>query len=423
MRILIIAANALSKTSNNGKTYRSFIQAIDKSDVAQFYTGSNEYPDESCCLSFYRITDLQLFKGLLKFWRPISNSHKNLLESIENKGFGGLQTSKGVNTLKKQSKNLSYIRDFLWSSNKWDNKELNNWLKEFKPTHIFAVLGGSISLHKVARKISKRYNIPLSVYFTDDYVLNDNSTNVIQKLYFKRIRRGYNKTLKIADKAFVIGEKMKEAYEHFFNREFKILINGISFNDNEKNSRVSIVPNDTIIISYIGGLHLNRWKSIVKLAQILQQIKEYNFEIRVFCVSQPTSEIMSEFDKNNIHFCGKLTAEGVKEETRKSHIMLHVESFDEVNRVYTQYSISTKIPEYMSSMRGIIAYGPKEIASIRIFSDNGIGCAITDDDKDSDIIEKIKAYLDNYNSADFEGQYEFAKNNFNQKSMQLKNLL
>lgn len=423
MRILIIAANAVSTTSNNGKTYRSFIQSMSKSDIAQFYTGTNEYPDEDCCANFYRVTDLQLIKAIFKFWTPVSNSHHELIETIKNKGLGGLSSSAGVSLLKRQTKNLSYIRDLVWSFNKWDNNELNNWIKDFNPTHIFAVLGSGTALHKIARRLSKRYNIPLSVYFTDDYVINDNSTNFIQKLYFKRTYRTYCKTLKNADKAFVIGEKMRKAYEQLFNRKFEILINGIHFDEKEKNQRLYLTPHEPVVISYIGGLHLNRWKTIIRFAKIVTQIKEYEFNIRVFCVSQPSEEMKTEFERYNINYCGKLTAEGVKEETRNSHIMLHVESFDEVNRLYTQYSVSTKIPEYMSSMRGIIAYGPKEIASIQIFSDNDLGCTITDIDNESDIREKVKNYLDNYNNADFEKQYEFAKNNFNQKKMQLKNLL
>lgn len=423
MKILIIAANALSQTSNNGKTYRSFIQSMNREDIAQFYTGTNEYPDENCCMNFYRVTDFQLIKSLLKFWKPVINSHGELIKTIENKGLGGLHSNAGVVSLKRQAKNLSYFREMLWASNIWDNTELNNWIEDFKPTHIFAVLGSGLALHKITRKLSKHYNIPFSVYFTDDYIINDNSTNFIQKLYFKRTRRGYYKTLKLADKAFVIGEKMKCAYEELFNRKFDILINGIRFDEKEKNSRIYISNGETIVISYIGGLHLNRWRTIVKLAKIVSQIREYKFDIRVFCVSIPTHEVITEFEKNNIRYCGKLTAEGVKEETRKSHIMLHVESFDKTNRMYTQYSVSTKIPEYMSSMRGIIAYGPSEIASIQIFSDNNIGCAITDLDSDSEIKERIKKYLDHYNTTDFEVQYDFAKNNFNQDNMQLKNLL
>lgn len=423
MRILIIANNALSETSNNGKTYRSFIQSMDRKNIAQFYTGTNEYPDEKCCLNFYRVTDFQQIKGILKFWRPVKNSHNDLMRKICEEGLGGLQCSNGVARLKKSAKNLSFVRDLIWSFNKWDNYEFNYWIKEFNPTHIFAVLGGGIALHRAVRRLSRRYKIPYSVYFTDDYVLNNNATNLIQKLYFRRTRRGYFKTLKSADKAFVIGERMKVAYEEFFSRNFRILVNGIHFDDKQKNKIIPLLQHEPVVISYIGGLHLNRWKTIVKFAELTKHLSEYVFDIRVFCVAPPSEEILEEFKRLNIRYCGCLTAEGVKEETRKSHIMLHVESFDETSRIYTKYSVSTKIPEYMSSMRGVIAFGPYEISSIQLFIDNHIGCVITDKNSDLEIVEIIRGYLDNYNSINFEKQYEFAKSNFNQEDMQLEKLL
>ncbi len=422
MRILIIAANALSKTSNNGKTYRSFIQTIGRENVAQFYTGSVEYPDEECCANFYRVTDFQVAKSILKFWEPVCNSHNALMRNVESAGFGRLKDSQTKAYIKKNAKYLSFARDFVWWLKRWDNKELDKWIRDFNPTHIFAILGNGVSLHRVARRISKAYNIPLSVYFTDDYILNDNSINWFQKLYFRRVRRCYAKTLEIANNVFVIGTKMKQAYEEVFKRNFGILINGISFKG-KKNKRNLINSDEEIIISYIGGLHLNRWKSIVRLAQILTSIGEFKFNIRVFSVKPPELSILEAFKANSISYCGALTPEGVLEETQKSHIMLHVESFDKENRLYTQYSVSTKIPEYMSSMRGIIAFGPHEIASIEIFKDNKIGCVITDLDNDADIRLKLTQYIKSLNDLNLDFQYDFAKANFNQDYMQLKDLI
>lgn len=419
-RILIVSANALSKTANNGKTYRSFLANISSNDIAQFYTGTNEYPDNKVCIHYYRVTDIQMLFGFLLPWKKIKNSHSELIRSIGNKSPNQVEISKGFKKIRDISKNFSYLRELVWVTNKWDNKEFDTWIKEFNPTHIFAVLGNGPALHKVARKLSKKYNIPLSVYFTDDYVLNIGKRNIIDRLYHKHVLRTYKKTLSICKQAFVIGDKMKKAYSDFFGINFGVLVNGISF-DKPKPSRIEITKESTVIISYIGGIHLNRWKSIVKLAQILNQIDEYQFEIRVFCVQRPEEEILEIFKTYGINYCGALTPEGVMEETNKSHIMLHVESFDESNRVATHYSISTKIPEYMSSMRGIIAFGPHEIASIEIFEKNNIGCAITDLDSELEMSEKIKDYIERYNSLDLDYQYEFARKKFDRKKMQLIN--
>lgn len=418
IRILIIAANALSQTSNNGKTYRSFLTGIPTNNVAQLYTGTNEYPDLTACSHYYRITDLQMLASFCKPWRVIHNTHENLLEAIGDKAPSEIEISSKFIKLRNLSKKISFLRELVWSTNKWDNHELREWIEEFSPTHIFAVLGNGPALHKVARKISRRYNIPLYVYFTDDYVINVELQNIIQRLYHKHIMRVYTKTLDQCKKAFVIGEKMKNAYRDFFRKEFGILVNGITFETNRP-ERIKIANDKKVVISYIGGIHLNRWKAIVKLARILNKMKEYSFDIRVFCIQKPNEDILKEFSIANVRYCGALTPWGVKDETSKSHIMLHVESFDDSSRASTHYSISTKIPEYMSSMRGIMAFGPHEVASIEIFSQNSIGCVLTDLDDEVTIEQKISQYLDSYNNLDFDYQYQFARKHFDKEKMQL----
>jgi glycosyltransferase involved in cell wall biosynthesis len=54
-------------------------------------------------------------------------------------------------------------------------------------------------------------------------------------------------------------------------------------------------------------------------------------------------------------------------------VLLHVEAFDDTVRAYTRLSLSTKIPQYMSSGRPILAYGPGELASCRYIADCDCG--------------------------------------------------
>lgn len=421
MRILVVAANAFSQTANNGKTYRSFIADMPPENVAQFYTGTNESPDTEVCKSYFRITDIELSRAIISGKAP-KNSHESLIAGLQQNAKPVGQTG-FIRSLKENVKNLAYVRDAIWASGKWDTNELDLWIRNFRPTHIFAVLGGNGNLHKVALKLSKRYNLPLNVFFTDDYVLNDDSTNLLQRLYHHKLLKIYCRTIRHAAKCFVIGTKMKEAYEHFFKREFDVLVNGIHFEKSQTPEPKLIDKHSTVVISYIGGLHLNRAESIIKLGQIFQRIHDYKFDIRVFCMAKPSPSILNRFKLHGIRFCGQLDAEGVKHQIEEAHILLHAESFDSDIRKYTHFSVSSKIPEYMSSMRGIIAYGPHEIASVQIFEQNKFGCVLTDLDSDSQMEDKLRAFLESYNQLDFARQYEFAYSNFNRENMQLSRKL
>ena len=58
-------------------------------------------------------------------------------------------------------------------------------------------------------------------------------------------------------------------------------------------------------------------------------------------------------------------------------------------------SVSTKLPEYLITGRCVIAYGPHEVASIRLIQENALGVAITDLDSEDERKRKLlKVFTD-----------------------------
>lgn len=56
---------------------------------------------------------------------------------------------------------------------------------------------------------------------------------------------------------------------------------------------------------------------------------------------------------------------------------MHVESFDEEEIEYFKFSMSTKIPEYLSVGRPIFCYGPDEIATVAYLAEKKVGIVAT----------------------------------------------
>ena len=77
----------------------------------------------------------------------------------------------------------------------------------------------------------------------------------------------------------------------------------------------------------------------------------------------------------------------------------------------------------MASKRGVIAYGPSDIASIELFENNNIGCTITENDTDDNICDKINDFIEHYNQYDFDKQYKYVVDHFDQNKMQLDKIL
>ncbi|AVO40458.1 hypothetical protein C6571_03430 [Simplicispira suum] len=98
----------------------------------------------------------------------------------------------------------------------------------------------------------------------------------------------------------------------------------------------------------------------------------------------------------------------------KADFALHVESFERRYAQLTKLSISTKLPEYFAAGVCLIAFGPADLASIRMVIDNNIGVALTEVDSFEKKIEKLRVIVE---SPEIKSQlarsgFEFAKNKF-----------
>lgn len=99
-----------------------------------------------------------------------------------------------------------------------------------------------------------------------------------------------------------------------------------------------------------------------------------------------------------------------------SDILLHVESDDIKYRSFTRLAISTKIPEYLMHSRFVLGYGPAELASMELLTENKIGMCIN---SDSTIQEK-EQQLEQIMDANFRNEiaycgYLYATKHFDKK--------
>ena len=130
------------------------------------------------------------------------------------------------------------------------------------------------------------------------------------------------------------------------------------------------------------------------MKQIAKSLKEINDSEKRKCFLKVySSQILSNKIVEAINldgaseFCGSLSASQVAEIYAGADILLHVESFDSNAIASTKYSFSTKIPEYLSAGKCVLAVGPAEVASIRYLSD--FACVIHDDTHLTSALKKV----------------------------------
>ncbi len=418
-KVLVISHNALSLHFNNGKTLYSLFKDFPNGNVAQLFF-QDEIPESDKFYTFFKLTDIDIIKCLFKLKQRNICGSESKIKLGEHFNY---QMSKYkqviINILRNNMFFLVLLRNLVYWLPFWNSKNLNEWIEKFAPDAIFFLGGNYKFSFNIAYKLSQYYRIPLYIYITDDYIFNEIKGAYFSKIQQKGLINTYKKSFNYAKQVFVIGEQMAKDFGKFFGRNFIPIMNLIEV-DRYNNIIVGKEKDDTITIVYIGGLHLNRWKQIVNFGRIINDIilsTGSKIVIEVYSITQPEEQIFNQLNIAPLSYKGKLLGDDVIRRMKSADILLHVESDEEKYRQLTRLSVSTKISEYCACKKCIIAYGPNEVASIRLIEDNKLGITITDAFSDEENRIRLKNLLLDKKLQDDIGlnAYNFALNNFEAK--------
>jgi hypothetical protein len=363
-RVLVISHNCFSDVNNNGKSFAAFFENWNIQSLAQLYF-RDESPSSNVCSNYFKITESLIIKSIFSDQKCGEESNKDYSPDNSN-------TENRLNNViysygKRKFWILNIIRDFFWTltSRIWYNSKLKSWIKNFSPECIFLAAGDSAFIYKVAYKISTTLDIPVVIFSGDNYLSYFKTISIPAHIQ-QRILRSYAKKIFTRTKK-VIGasQELSDEYRKVFNVNTEVLLRGIKQGKLQKDSSEFKDPKE-IRFLYIGQLGLNRWQSLIDLGH---NIREYNkanntnHHIDIFTIDILSDKIKSEINEAGaINIKGSLTAKQVENIVNEYDILLHVENKKYFSR--TKYSMSTKIPEYLTSGKTILAYGPAGLASI-----------------------------------------------------------
>lgn len=361
LKILVISHNSFSKTSNNGKTLESIFSAVDKDDLAQIYFSNNELPDFEYCNRYFKIADMDVLKSLISLGSKVCGKPIINEVTIEDTA----KNSFLFDFFKKLFKGSGFLRDFLWLTGKWKTNDLKKWCYEFSPDIVFFLGGNSAFSHEIALYLKGVMGVPLVTYFTDDYIINNKKTGLYSFVNNFFLERVYNKTIANSELLFTIGSKMSHEYSRYYDRDFLYIMNSVDYVE----YNIPVIKNDELVVSYFGGLHLNRWKMLARFSSNLPS----NVVLHIYTAASITPEIKEYVLNSGAVLKGFVTSDNIQVKMLESDFLLHVESDEDSIKSITKLSISTKIPEYLISGRPLIAFGPKDLASIQFVVDNNVG--------------------------------------------------
>jgi glycosyltransferase involved in cell wall biosynthesis len=210
------------------------------------------------------------------------------------------------------------------------------------------------------------------MYITDDYIGWTYKDFYLSKYFTSQLEKYFHLCLTSSIARFTVGKKMEQEYTKRYNLVFTTVMDGID--TNLYKDRPTKILKDEISFYYLGSLEPNRWFNLKQIGLALTELNiTQNKKLKLIIHSFKNDKIKyaEKFeDINCIEFKDPLPFEDVPKCQMNADILIHVESFEESTAsVMTKYSISTKIFQYLASGTPILAFGPRDIASIDFLRD------------------------------------------------------
>ena len=357
-KVLIISHNLYDISNNIGKTLVSLFEGWPKEKLSQIYFRNDE-PSFNYCNEYFCITDKEVLKSAVSL-------RYNRAGAVLKTGVSLSVTQTEVNLYQVGNHRrpaVSFIRDTMWALGGWKSDTLKKWVTNVvKPDVILFVPNDYTLAYRVALYIEDIVNKTLIPFYMDDPFYFGCKSSFVDQLRRKSIRR--------FAKRFTICDYMSQEYHEEFGLDCYAFVNSVHIDADTGEYSTS---RNSLIFSYLGNLHSNRWKSLLEIGLVLEEIKVstgVKAELRIYSGSFLENSIRKLFDSTStIKFMGRIDAKDVRKKQLESDVLVHVEAFDLMSTNSTRLSLSTKIPEYFSVKRAILAYGPKNIASMRYLND------------------------------------------------------
>lgn len=386
IKILVVSAVPWNTSNNFGNSYSDIFSKINEFEIANVYLANGSVNDH-CVSRAFEISEDMLVHNLINKKNVVGKETAVFdNENVSNYHLGFVQKIKNYGLIHRFSI-LYMCRDLLWKVGRWKSESLLSFIKDFKPDLIFAPINGSSYPNNIILEISKKFNLPVVGYISDDNysfkLVNFSPLFWIRRMF---IRRSVGKLIKQCKILYVISKKQKIYYDQIFGISSRILTK--SFEDR----RASVEEKRFCInMVYTGNLGLNRWKSLAKIASVVDSLNKdcEKINLDIYSGTELTKAMKSCLKGKGVQFRGKVPHSRIHGIQKNADVLLHVEATDFIHKWDAMYGFSTKLVDYFSEAKPIFAYGDESQASISYLKEENAAFVATNDVEIENVLKSI----------------------------------
>ena len=382
-RVLILSDATWADENNIGNTFSNLFEGWPKDKIAMIYARP-DMPNTVVCDIFFQISENRIIKRFLNSSIKTGKKINNLeLNNSEAKQIFRNEESSGKKIysffLKHRWNIFLIAREVLWKIGNWKTKELDAFIEEFSPDIVLSLACPGIYMNRLQQYVINRSKSKSIVYFVDDiYSLRQLSFSPLFWLNKVMVRRSIKKTVELSSLVYTIVPKQKYEYDKSLNINSKLLTKGGSFKDIPNKKAEST---KTFKLVYTGNIYAGRWESLEKIGRALDDINKANTKgiLYIYTKNELSTKMKSSLSEiKSIKFMGGIPASKVSAVQSESDILVHVESLRLKEKLLTRLSFSTKLVDYFSKGKCILAVGWNEAASIEYLRKNGLAVIVDD---------------------------------------------
>ena len=387
-KILITSIPSWNQQSGSN-TFSTIFEQFKSEDLANIYIRP-ELPDSTVCSRYFNIREWMVVKSVFRSNTITGFEVKRTENSLSHEL--SEEHKKTTYYSKNRKRVFLWMRELAWKLGKWRSKELDTFLDDFNPE----VLAFSIEPYPYFNRINEyiiKYCKPKKVI---GYLWDDNFTYkqrpgnlffIIERFFLrKQVKRLVNSCTHV----LAISPKMKEECDNEFNINSILLTKPLRDN----NLPPYKYKNGVIRLLYTGSLVIGRDKVLKSVAQAVNKINERGLRMQLdiytnTAIDESYSQEINSYKGCKLH--GAIPQSQVFIEQENSDVLIFGESLENGNNV-ARLSFSTKITDYLSSYRSILAIGPVDNSSVDYFSREDAAMVCT---KEGDIYDCLSRIMQN----------------------------
>lgn len=382
-RVLVISHNCFSASGSNGRTLANFFKGYPTDKLAQFYI-YNERPSSPVCDRYYRVTDAEAKRSLLHGGCG-AQLHRVDAEA---------DTAAAAEAVKKPRKTpfVYFVREWVWRLGRWKNRRLWQWIEEFSPEVVLFQAGDAAFLFDFARKVSKKYRIPLVIYNSESYYFKDKNflaTSRFSELWYavlhRYFRRHAGRAIRHAKASVYISDSLRRLYDGAFGTHSVTVMTSTDLLETPP-----VPKTEGVTVSYLGNLGVGRHKSLLALGEILRSI-DPTLTLSVY--GNASEAIAKELcEAEGISYKGFVSYADCVRIMKESTLLVHAESFEEFFLEDSRYAFSTKIADCLASGTCLFVYAPSELSFTGYLRERKAAAVASDTDSAK---QQLTALLEN----------------------------